>query len=312
MPRPVPDAVAGAVMLLLAAGVIAGCGLGAGSTPANVTLTVTRGFGGRVLRQANAPKVVGQETVMQLLMRNARVSTRFGGGFVQSIDGVAGGHVGGHPVDWFYYVNGMQADKGAAETVLHAGDRVWWDLHDWSATASVPAVVGSYPQPFLSGSGGKRFPVTLYCVPTVSDACQTVTARLKALGVNASRGALGTDEPVTLRVIVGPWPAARADAAAIQVQAGPQAGGVYANFTAHGTSLSLLGPGGAVARTLTGSVGLVASTRLPGEAPTWLVTGTDAAGTRAAAQLLSAAALEGHFAVAVSGGKLQAVPVGGP
>jgi hypothetical protein len=307
MPR--PAIIAGAVMLL-AAGVLTGCGLGAGRAPRNVTLTVTRDFGMRVLLHGRSPKLVGQETVMALLMRNARVATRFGGGFVQSIDSLSGGRAGGRPVDWFYYVNGIEGAKGAADTVLHPGDRVWWDLHDWSATESVPAVVGSYPQPFVNGSGGKRYPVTVYCVPAGTPACRTVTARLKAVGVNASFGALGTDEPATLRVIVGPWRSVRGDAAAVEVQAGPTVSGVYARFATHGTALSLLDPSGTVAQTLTGSAGLVAATRLPNEAPTWLVTGTDAPGAQAAALSLSAPTLDHHFAVAVTDRKRVALPVG--
>ena len=43
---------------------LAGCGLGPGSTPKDVRLTVTRDFGARVLYGTRAPKVVGQETVM--------------------------------------------------------------------------------------------------------------------------------------------------------------------------------------------------------------------------------------------------------
>src|SRR6202035_432230 len=136
---------------------LSGCGLGAGRTPGAVQLVITRDFGARVLRQIDAPSVKGEETVMSLLMRNdAAVTTRFGGGFVQSIDGVAGGQEAGQPVDWFYYVNGVEAGLGAAATKLHPGDHIWWDRHDWSQTEHVPAVVGSFPEPFLHGIDGQR------------------------------------------------------------------------------------------------------------------------------------------------------------
>jgi hypothetical protein len=122
---------------------LAGCGLGAGSAPSAVRLLVTRDFGARVLHDTPDPKRSGQETVMSLLLRNYAVSTRFGGGFVQSIDRLPGGQESGSPVDWFYYVNGVQATKGAAATDVHPGDHIWWDRHDWSQTDDVPAVVGS-------------------------------------------------------------------------------------------------------------------------------------------------------------------------
>ena len=105
----------------LAAGA-AGCGVGAGGTPSGVELKVTTGFGQRAVARADAPRIDGADTVMRLLQRNAKVTTRFGGGFVQSIDGLAGGRQGGAPVDWFYYVNGIEARKGAAATKVHDGD----------------------------------------------------------------------------------------------------------------------------------------------------------------------------------------------
>jgi hypothetical protein len=96
-------------------------------------------------------------------MRNAHVSSRYAGGFVESVNGLAGGSEHGAPVDWFYFVNGVQAPKGAAATTVHPGDHVWWDLHDWSQTEQVPAVVGSFPEPFLNGLEGKRLPVRIEC-----------------------------------------------------------------------------------------------------------------------------------------------------
>ena len=54
---------------------------------------------------------------MRLLQRGFEVETRYGGAFVQEIDGVGGGRRGGRPVDWFFYVNGIEAEtrrRGAA------------------------------------------------------------------------------------------------------------------------------------------------------------------------------------------------------
>ena len=47
---------------------------------------------------------------MRLLQRKFEVETRYGGGFVQEIDGVGGGREAGRPVDWFFYVNGIEAE----------------------------------------------------------------------------------------------------------------------------------------------------------------------------------------------------------
>ena len=150
---------------------------------------------------------------MSLLVRNDKVTTKYGGGFVESIDGLSGGEeAGGEPLDWFYYVNGIEAPKGAAATNVNPGDHIWWDLHDWSQTDDVPAVVGSFPEPFLNGTEGKRLPVRVECAAAQSAPCRTVIARLRALGVPAAVAAIGSGaEPDALQVVVGPWTAVHGD-----------------------------------------------------------------------------------------------------
>jgi hypothetical protein len=290
----------------------AGCGLGAGPAPSTVRLTVTRDFGARVLGSWSAPQVHGQETVMSLLMRNASVTTRYGGGFVQSIDGTSGGQEGGAPVDWFYYVNGVEASKGAAATNVHAGDHVWWDRHDWSQTDNVPAVVGSFPEPFLNGIEGKRLPVRVECAVVGSQACSTVTARLRGAGAPAAIAAIGSGGGgQALRVIVAPWTTVAGDPAVSPIGRGPRASGVYARFSADGRTLTLLDQDGRQARTLA-AAGLIAATRSGEDAPVWVITGTDAAGVALAARSFDGPALQDHFAVAVSSAGALALPeVGG-
>jgi hypothetical protein len=287
------------------------CGLGAGKTPSNVTLTISDDFGTHVIKQTATPNSDGSETVMQLLMRNGAITTKYGGGFVQSINGLAGNATKSPPVDWFYYVNGVQASMGASATNVNPGDRIWWDRHDWSATESIPAVVGSYPAPFVGGIAGKRYPVTEICETPSSVACTTVQSRLRAAGVPVALGSLGTDEPDTLRVLVGPWGTIKGDPAAAYLEAGPRTSGVYARFTSDGRQLLLLNAQGQVARTVTTAGGLVAADAIPNEVPTWLVTGTDAAGTDAAARAFDAPTLHNRFAVAATAGQTVPVPLGG-
>lgn len=291
---------------------LAGCGLGAGPAPKAIQLLVTREFGARVLRPNGPLSVRGQETVMSLLMRNYSVSTRFGGGFVQSIDGVSGGQEAGRPVDWFYYVNGVQAPKGAAATNVHPGDHVWWDRHDWSQTEEVPAVVGSFPEPFLNGIAGERLPVRVECASVAAYSCRTVTARLQADGVPASVAAIGSGgAPHTLRVMVGRWAKLAGDLDAEGIARGPRASGVYARFSSSGTALTLLDEIGRPVRTLMGGAGLIAATRQGEDAPVWVVTGTDGAGVELAARAFGQATLAHRFAVAVSVVGALPVPIGG-
>src|SRR6266550_7199223 len=182
---------------------VAGCGVGAGRAPSGVQLTITRDFGAVALGARSAPRARGEETVMSLLLRNAHVTTRYGGGFVQSIDGAAGGSAAGRPIDWFYYVNGIEAPQGAASTRVRGGDRIWWDRHDWSQTDHIPAVVGSFPEPFVNGIAGKRLPVRIECALVTGAACRAVRTRMRELAVPAAVAPLGGGAgPRTLRVVV--------------------------------------------------------------------------------------------------------------
>jgi len=289
------------------AAVAAGCGLGPGAGTSNVSLTVTSHFGTTPVGSVTARRVPGSETVMRMLERSFRVQTQYGGGFVESINGLEGDS---SRHDWFYYVNGIEASQGAASTDVHHGDRIRWDLHDWAATDSVPAVVGSFPEPFQHGTGGKRLPTTIGCAPDASAACSTVSAELKAVGVPVADQLLGTGSGTdSLAVLVGTWRDMRGVIAADLIAEGPAGSGVYARFTGGGTSLQLLDPTGHVAETLGAGAGLVAATRDQVSDPTWLITGTDPAGVTAAASALTPARLRDHFALAVVNGSDVPVPV---
>lgn len=100
-------------------------------------------------------------TAMQALDRVAEVKTRYGGRFVQAIGGAQGSLSARR--DWFYFVNGIEADRSAAEVRLRAGDIEWWDLRSWAnGQMSEPVVVGSWPKPVdgnvlvVAGDSGAR------------------------------------------------------------------------------------------------------------------------------------------------------------
>jgi hypothetical protein len=289
---------------------IAGCGLGAGKGTSGVTLTVTRDFGAVSVGSVAERHTPGSQTVMRMLERSFRVSTQYGGGFVQSINGLSGTSA---RRDWFYYVNGIEASLGAAGTSVHRGDRIWWDLHDWSATDSIPAVVGSFPEPFVHGSGGRRLPTTLACGADVGAACKQVASEFQAIGVPASTALIGTGSGAdSLAVVVGTWRDIHGELAATLIEHGPSASGIYARFTSPGGSgLQLLNPKGQVVRTLGAGAGLIAATGQSATGTVWLITGTDVAGVSAAAAALTPARLRDHFAVAVQGRADLPVPLQG-
>jgi len=248
---------------------------------------------------------------MRLLRANADVETRFGGGFVQEIDGLTGRGVGGTS-DWFFYVNGIEADKGAADYELSPGDVVQWDHRDWSATPDVRAIVGAFPQPFLGGLEGKRFPVRVECDDATSAPCRKVKRRLRDAGVPASGASLGAPGNQNVaRVVVADWASARQLPTARMIELGPRRSGVFARFADEGKTIELLGADERVVRTERKGAGLIAALRPTDEELVWLVTGVGDEGVEAAADTLRAPALRDAFAVAVADGRVSRLPLGG-
>jgi hypothetical protein len=254
---------------------------------------------------------------MRFLDHEAEITTRYGGGFVQSIAGVAGEESAGRRFDWFFYVNGIESPVGAAEVRVQGGDRIWWDYRDWTDAMRVPAVVGSWPEPFAQASAsGKRDPVRVVCLHG-GGSCKAASTALGDAGVDAqmvggrSRQA---DEAGTLRILVGPWALVRGDRAVDELRGGPSANGVFAAFEGtvrRGFDLIALDATGAAARDLGRRAGLVAAVRRGDEPPTWIVTGSGRAAVRRAAGLLGESTLRDRYAVAQpSGGAPVALPIG--
>jgi hypothetical protein len=294
-----------AIALLLAALAAAGCGLGPGAEVGSVELTVTREFGGEPVLESSLG-ARESDTVMRALEGEADVETRFGGGFVHAIDGVAEGEHGGDPYDWFFFVDGVESPVGAAEVELQGDERVWWDYRDWSAANHVPAVVGSWPAPFTDGVAGKHYPVVLECEGGGS-ACATAQEALEREGVQPASG----PTKGAIRMLVGPWDRLRQDPAARLLEDGPEESGIYANFVPGmrgQIGLQALDEDGTEARNLGPDAGLVAATSRYGGPPVWLVTGGTAAAVRDAAGALDEEHLRDHYAVAVEDGEVTSLP----
>jgi hypothetical protein len=136
--------------------VVALAGCGSTHIKGTATLWITRDRGDHVVL---VDTVKAGQTAMQALQAKAKVETSYGGRFVQSIDGVAGSRSDRR--DWFYFVNGYEADRGAADYTLRPGDVEWWDYRSWKHALHVPIVVGAFPEPFLHGYAGKRRDATI-------------------------------------------------------------------------------------------------------------------------------------------------------
>jgi Domain of unknown function (DUF4430) len=249
--------------------VLTGCHSKVKATPAagkpTATVVVTRDLGARQLLDR---RVAPGQTVMAALRAIAPVSTRYGGRFVQSIDGISGSL--SHTRDWTYFVNGLEAQVGATDVTLHAGDRVWWDYRPWADLPTVPAVVGSFPEPFVHGTGRKQ-------------------ALVEVRGSNTLRAALRHDGARTgastssWRVLVGSDAALRSDPAYRNATSSPLAAGVTV-IVRDGQVLAYAGQG-MLAPVPTARAAIFAI-RANGGA-TLFVAGVDAAAARTAATALA-------------------------
>lgn len=297
------------ILAVTAALGVAGCGLENSAGGGGAKLTITHAFGSQSISTRTQASPPANETVKQLLEHSYTVRTGPHGRVVEAIAGAASTANG---LRWSYWVNGIASTVRVGKTPVDHGDQVWWDLHDAVASNSIPAVVGSFPEPFTSGYGGRRFPTVLECAPDVQAACTIVARELRHVGVKAGNqllgGGSGSD---SLAVVVGTFRDVKGVIAAELLKAGPSQSGVYAQFTgARDDAIELDNPQGQVVRTLTGSAGLIAATEQPGLGqPAWLIAGTDAAGVAAAARHLTPADLHNHFAVAVTGSEALPIPL---
>jgi hypothetical protein len=289
------------VLALVAAICLGGCGFGEGEEKSGgAEIRVTTDFGHSELGADKVEAVHEDESVMRLLQSRYDVETRFGGNFVEAIDGLEGSSSGGTR-DWFYYVNGVWADRGAAEWEVEPGDVIQWDHHDWRAKERIPAIVGAYPEPFRSGFEGERLPVRLECADTDDQACSDVREALTEAGGRVSTAQLaaaGGQE--LLRVLVGTWDDLREVRTPALLEEGPEASGVFARFVDDGQRMELLDEQGNAVRDAEAGTGLVAATALEEQAVVWMVTGLEDVGVQAAAAVLDARSLRNAFAVAAT------------
>jgi hypothetical protein len=174
--------------VLLLALSLAGCGEEAGGSGA-AHLWVTRDRGAEVVLATSVPDGI---SAMEAVRREADVETRYGGRFVQAINGIEGGLTAQR--DWFFYVNGYWADRSASDYRLHDGDVLWWDYRAWGAELRVPIVVGAFPEPFLHGFNGRRRPAVVDAKPS-----ETARALARIVRGTLNRPAKGANRLVVVR-----------------------------------------------------------------------------------------------------------------
>ncbi|HVM68786.1 MAG TPA: DUF4430 domain-containing protein [Gaiellaceae bacterium] len=172
-----------ACALLAAVLLLAGCGGAAGEDEGTAsgdtaTLWITRDRGAVLLHEARVP--AGQ-SLMRATAAVAELKTRYGGRFLQSLDGLAGSLDSQR--DWFWFVNGYEGDRSAAEYRLRAGDVAWWDYREWEREGEARVVVGAFPEPFLHGYAGRVRTAVVRFAPGAEERARELAERIGAESV---------------------------------------------------------------------------------------------------------------------------------
>lgn len=288
-----------ATIALACALIGAGCGAGAGE--GQTSLVVTRDFGTSIVKSSADVELTAGLTATRQLQKLHPATTSYGGRYVDSIGGLKESGA----ESWLYYVNGVEADRGATSVRLAAGDRVQWDFHRWQATRTGGAIIGAYPEPLRSRGA------ELVCRPKVSAACSAAGAALKSAGVLAGKARASQGEAGAVRVIVGPWKAIAGTQGVPDLTEPASTNGAFAEFSASGAKLTPVVDDGSLQAPEAAGTGLLAASSRGGSL-VWLITGTDDAGVLAAAGLLDRPKqLANRFAMIASASGARALPESG-
>jgi hypothetical protein len=192
----------GALLVLV---LLAGCGgSAAGGEEGTAKLWVTRDRGAEVLLDA---QVDAGQTLMRALAGEVEIETRYGGRYLQEVEGLEGSLERQH--DWFWFVNGYEGDRSAADYRLRDGDVGWFDYRAWEREGEARVVVGAFPEPFLHGYAGRVRPTDVRYEPGAEERAREL-ARLVGAETVAPLGTDPSLERNVLEVRVGE-PSARAE-----------------------------------------------------------------------------------------------------
>lgn len=152
-----------------------------GSAP-SARIIVTRSFGEPAILKKTV--AIGEDTTaLDGLQMVASVETKYGGGFVSSIEGISSQYEGTDKTkeDWFFYINGISLSTGAGGYILRDGDSEHWDYHDWSFRQFIPAIIGDFPEPFVHGIRGVVYPTVVAYQSGWEEEARQIADRLRGL-----------------------------------------------------------------------------------------------------------------------------------
>jgi hypothetical protein len=276
-----------------------------------VQLWVTEDFSGKPVVSRNV--AFTNESVMDVLRKNADLETAFGGGFVTQINGVGGKENENERKNWFYYVNGNLARVGALAYFPDQNDNVWWDFHDWDDTAHIPSVIGAYPQPFLSGYDHIVPPTAIFFTTALADESQKLSEDLINRGV---AHILVREYPGNIdaykdhyRVLIGQWKDIRNDPRLKDMIKNSRKTGLFVQM--RDDQFAVLDIHGNQARTFARAGVLVSlGSAFQIEPALWLITGTDNKEVQKVVELLveNPETIQFHSGILLSNGEIINVP----
>lgn len=174
-----------AIICFLLVVILGGCSTPSPITAGTVDLRVTKDFGKEDLFRKSI-ELRARSSVMELLNNHLEVKTEYGGGFVNAINGLESGYTNKknkEKADWFYFMNGIMTNVGATEYYPINGDVIWWDYHWWGDIPFTPAVIGSFPQPFINGYQGQNPGTLILAGNNCEDLAQSLKDALEKAGV---------------------------------------------------------------------------------------------------------------------------------
>ncbi|SKC45744.1 DUF4430 domain-containing protein [Maledivibacter halophilus] len=293
--------------------------LGDIKSPYKVDLVVTSDFGHTKIFAKNVG-LVKDEVGMEVLFRNLDIQTAYGGGFVNAINGLESKftfNTGAErkKKDWFYWVNGILAPIGVAEYKPEADDVIWWDYHSWGMTMFIPAVIGSYPQPFKNGFWGENPGTVIMYTKDMKNAAEKLKESLINKGVKeidiSPYDPTVLEEPEKYYILLGQWKELSKESEFLQItNKKSKLIGIYSKF--EDNKLHSLNFKGKKIESYDKKAGAIYATA-PGMGrtkPIWLVTGIDKDGVKLALDVLinKPESIKNCFGAVITEEKIENVP----
>jgi len=286
-----------------------------GLSAPKVSLWVTRDFAQSQLYGSEVAFNPG-DSVMDILKKHLDVKTEYGGGFVESINGLSSGYTGADKKtrDWFYYANGIITSVGALDYKPTPGDVIWWDYHDWGGAVFTPALIGAFPEPFVSGYRGQKPGTIVLTAPGCEQQGRQMVDYLHNLGAEKVTVQPYEEKIVTasdkITLVVGLWDQFAGERFWQGMQKQRKKTGLFFELTPD--YFATLDMNGEIVAKYNQQVGAITATGsgMGDPTPVWLVTGLDQAGLDEAVSVFTTkpVSFKQYFGALITGGEVLPVP----